>query len=86
LVTTHVVFSTASQPTSDNNDFGWDVGGGVIGLFGSHVGLRGDVRYVHSLQVLKAVGFMVDNTVAVTALFNQKLNFGRFSGGLVFAF
>ena len=27
------------------NDFGLDVGGGVMGFFTDNVGLRGDVRY-----------------------------------------
>jgi opacity protein-like surface antigen len=33
-----------------NNDFGFNVGGGVMGFFNSNVGLRGDVRYVRSFQ------------------------------------
>ena len=32
------------------NDFGFDVGGGVMGFFNSNVGIRGDVRYFRSLQ------------------------------------
>ena len=35
---------------SSKNDFGFDVGGGVMGFFNSNVGLRGDVRYVRSFQ------------------------------------
>ena len=45
----------ASQKSSDlatspvsSNDFGWDVGGGILGTFTTHVGLRGDVRYFRS--------------------------------------
>ena len=45
----------ASQSSGDlatnrvtSNDFGWDVGGGVIGMLNDHVGLRGDVRYFRS--------------------------------------
>jgi opacity protein-like surface antigen len=33
-----------------NNDFGFDVGGGLYVFFNEHVGLRGDVRYFRSLQ------------------------------------
>ena len=33
-----------------NNDFGVNVGAGVIGFFNDHVGLRGDIRYFRSLQ------------------------------------
>jgi outer membrane protein with beta-barrel domain len=32
------------------NDFGYDIGGGVMGFFGGNVGLRGDIRYFRSLQ------------------------------------
>jgi opacity protein-like surface antigen len=34
----------------DSNDFGYDLGGGVMGFFSSRVGLRGDIRYFRSLQ------------------------------------
>lgn len=27
------------------NDFGWDLGGGVLGTVNTHVGIRGDLRY-----------------------------------------
>ena len=33
-----------------NNDVGVNFGGGVIGFFGPHVGVRGDLRYVRSLE------------------------------------
>lgn len=33
-----------------NNDFGFNVGGGVMGFFNNNVGLRGDIRYVRSFQ------------------------------------
>lgn len=32
------------------NDFGFDVGAGVMGFFTQNVGIRGDVRYFRSLQ------------------------------------
>ena len=31
-----------------SNDFAWDFGGGVMGTFNSHFGLRGDIRYFRS--------------------------------------
>jgi hypothetical protein len=34
----------------DSNDFGINVGGGLIVFLGNHVGLRGDVRYFRDLQ------------------------------------
>jgi hypothetical protein len=33
-----------------NNDFGYDLGAGVMGYFNSHFGLRGDIRYFRTLQ------------------------------------
>lgn len=36
------------KPSS--NDWGYDVGGGVMGFFSQNVGLRGDIRYFRSLQ------------------------------------
>ena len=34
----------------DSNDFGINVGGGLVGFFGAHVGLRADIRYFRDLQ------------------------------------
>ena len=34
----------------DDNNFGFDVGAGVIGLFSDNVGLRGDIRYFRSFS------------------------------------
>jgi hypothetical protein len=34
----------------DSNDFGINVGGGIMGFFGEHVGLRADVRYFRDLE------------------------------------
>ena len=34
----------------DNNDFGFNVGAGVIGFVNDNVGIRGDVRYFRSLR------------------------------------
>lgn len=33
-----------------SNDFGINMGAGVVGFFSDHVGVRGDVRYFRSLQ------------------------------------
>ena len=34
----------------DSNEFGFNLGGGVMGFFNDNVGLRGDVRYVRSFE------------------------------------
>jgi hypothetical protein len=70
LTTTDTIFG------SNNDDFGWDGGGGIILLIG-HFGISGDFRYYHAFQNLALVGFAVSN---------PKLAFARASGGLVFKF
>ena len=55
---------------------GWDIGGGVNIFFAPNVGLRGDVRHLHTLQ---------DVTLGGT-FSNQKLDFWRGSAGLTFRF
>jgi opacity protein-like surface antigen len=39
----------------DDNSFGVNVGGGLMGMFGDHVGLRGDVRYFRGFQDFEVV-------------------------------
>jgi opacity protein-like surface antigen len=68
---------------SDQNQFGWDIGGGLMVFFGEHVGVRGDVRYFHSFQVLDFV-----NVAGLPALGlgGQKLDYGRAAAAIVFKF
>jgi opacity protein-like surface antigen len=77
LIKTHVELTPTSVFTTDNNNLGWDIGGGLILLVGEHVGVRGDLRYFHSFQDLDVLGF---------TLGNSKLNYGRASGGVVLKF
>jgi opacity protein-like surface antigen len=70
------VQSTGLTEGEDRNDFGWDVGGGLMIFFGQHVGVRGDLRYMHSVDALELIGLQSDN----------KLDFGRATGGVVFKF
>jgi hypothetical protein len=63
--------------TTDNNNLGWDVGGGLIGFVGDHIGVRGDLRYFHSFQDRTFLGF---------TLGNAKLTYGRASVGVVLKF
>ena len=58
--------------SSSNNEFGWNVGGGVMGFFGDHFGLRGDFRYMRA--------FSGD---VIHGLDLGKLNFTRLSIGVV---
>jgi opacity protein-like surface antigen len=77
LIKSHIDFTTSSILTSNNNDLGWDLGGGVILLFGGHLGIRGDIRHFHTFQDLTVVGFNLSS---------PKLNFARASAGLVVKF
>jgi opacity protein-like surface antigen len=78
LIKTHVEsLDPASIFTSDNNNFGWDVGGGLMISVAPHIAVRGDIRYFHAFQDLQ---------VLFTTLNGEKLDFGRASGAVVFRF
>ena len=77
LMKTSVEFTTAGLLDVGNNNFAWDIGGGVIGFFGSHFGVRGDLRYFHSFQSISILSL---------GLNEQKLDYGRVTGGVVFKF
>ena len=77
LIKSHGELTIAGLQETDNNDFGWDIGGGLMGFFSDHVGIRGDVRYFHSFQVLSILGLELEG---------EKLDFGRASAAVVFKF
>lgn len=77
LIKTSVEFTAANLLDIDNNDFGWNLGGGVMIFFGEHVGIRGDIRYFHTFSDLEILGFEIGDT---------KMDFGRAAAGVVFAF
>ena len=65
---------------SDDSQIAWDIGGGLIAFFSRHVGVRGDIRYFHSFELL-------DTSKLPNLPINEtKLNFGRFAGALVLKF
>jgi len=68
---------------SDQNQAGWDIGGGLMVFFGEHVGLRGDVRYFHSFQLLDSIN--VPGLPGLN-LGGQKLDYGRAAAAIVFKF
>jgi len=78
LIKTSVDLTPSGVINDDNNNFGWDVGGGLMIFFGNHFGIRGDVRYYHAFQALKILGLPIEN--------DSKLDFGRAAGGVVFKF
>lgn len=79
LIKTHTEFTTTSLLTTDNNSFGWDIGGGVHVTVAPHVGVRGDIRYFHTFQDLTGpFGFSFGA--------NQALNYGRAAAAVDFTF
>jgi hypothetical protein len=63
----------------DDSDGVWDVGGGVMIFFASHVGFRGDVRYIRSFNVVDLLGLDAD-------LDSSHLDYTRGSAGFIFRF
>ena len=76
LIKSHVEF-TAGSLLDSSNDFGWNFGGGLMLMFGDHLGVRGDLRHFRSFSDHDILGF---------SLANEKLRFNRASVGLVLAF
>jgi opacity protein-like surface antigen len=65
---------------NDENQAGWDAGGGLIAFFNSHIGMRGDIRYFHSFQILDL------SRLPNLPINERKIDFGRFSLAAVFKF
>jgi hypothetical protein len=77
LLRTQIDGGTIANVSSSNNQWGWNAGGGVMGYFNEHVGLRGDVRYLRGFEDL-ATG---NNVIDLKG--NNQLHFWRVSGGVV---
>jgi opacity protein-like surface antigen len=82
LIRTSIEASLTST-SSDNNQLGWDAGGGLIVFFSQHVGVRGDVRYFRSFQLLDLSNFPIFPNIGIN---QQKLDYGRVSAAAVFKF
>lgn len=76
LMKARVKFTEGSLLTLDNNNLGWNLGGGVMMVFG-HVGIRGDIRYFHGFNDLKVLGVQLGDI---------QLDYGRAVAGLVLAY
>jgi opacity protein-like surface antigen len=63
--------------TVNDTSFGYDVGGGAMGFFTSHVGLRADYHYIRNTKNITLGGFSITNT---------HLTFSRGTVGVVFRF
>ncbi len=72
LLRTQIDGGRLFRVSSSKNQFGWNIGGGVMGYFNDHVGLRGEIKY---LRVFRGD--------VVNGLDLGTLNFTRLSIGLV---
>lgn len=77
LIKTRVDFNLAGLVDTTNNNFGWNLGGGVMVLFANHIGVRGDIRKFNSFQQHSLLGI---------SLSHEKIGFQRAAIGLVLAF
>ena len=50
LLRTQIDGGSFTNVSADNNMLGWNAGGGVMGYFNNHFGLRGDVKYLRSFE------------------------------------
>jgi len=63
----------------DETKAAWDFGGGLMVFFGTHVGIRGDLRYIRTIGRLD---FDLTNGIERS----RRLDFGRASAGLILRF
>src|SRR4030095_3569352 len=77
LIKSHAELTVPGVLDSDNNDAGWNTGGGLFIFFGDHFGIRGDIRYFHAFSTLDILGLNLGDT---------KLDYGRVSGALAVKF
>ena len=76
IIKSRVEFDAGSL-LDTGNEFGYNLGGGVMLMFGEHIGVRGDIRRFKSLSETDILGF---------SLAEVKLGFNRASAGLVLGF
>jgi hypothetical protein len=76
LMRTHIEGGGLVDVSRTNNAFGYDIGAGMMGFFNQHVGLRGDARYLATLQDVNRFGG--------TDLEPTRLRYWRVSGGVTF--
>jgi hypothetical protein len=77
LIKSRVELTAPSLLETNNNSVGWDMGGGIMVLFGEHIGVRGDLRWFSTFDDFDLIGF---------SLSDEKLNFQRAAAALVLAF
>lgn len=72
-----VDFTVSELLDTSEYKLAWDVGGGLTIFFGEHIGIRGDLRYMHAFQNFKFGGLEIEGT---------KLDAARTSAAVVFKF
>ena len=77
LLRTQIDGGSLAKVSSSDNMFAWDAGGGVMGYFSDHIGLRGDIRYLRGFS-------NVTTNVPSIDLNGDQLHFWRASIGVVF--
>jgi opacity protein-like surface antigen len=78
LIRTNVDDAGDLFDVTTKNDFGFDVGGGIMGFFTDNVGIRGDVRYFRT--------FTGADEDSLTGLGLSEFHFWRGSVGVTFRF
>jgi opacity protein-like surface antigen len=78
LIRTHVSLNPTTTGAQTKNAFGYDLGAGVNGFVTRAVGLRGDLRHLHTFQDVPILG--------ATFASEEKLDFWRASIGVTFRF
>lgn len=66
-----------SLETFTENTLGWNLGGGIMGYFGDHFGIRGDLRYFRTIGLDELLGGHFEAGT-------DSINFWRVSVGVVF--
>jgi Outer membrane protein beta-barrel domain len=77
VMKTRFELRTSSLLAMNDTALGYALGGGMFVFFGSHFGLRGDVRYYHSFPDVTFVGITLPS---------EKLNYSRAGIGIVLQF
>lgn len=73
LIRTQIDGGNVFRVASQNNQLGYNLGGGAMGFFNEHVGIRGDLRYLRTL-----------NGDIVNGLDLGGFHFWRASAGVIF--
>ena len=76
MLRTQIDGGTIGNVTYSRTGFGWNAGGGVMGYFADHIGLRGDLRYLRAVKETD-FGFATSQNLG-------SLKFWRASIGVVF--